>query len=299
MDNALIERLISLAKDSPPNSALDIVWRHTFEEGKKIGFSEGAKFVDRINIDEVLKTGFEKSIKKGIEKGIEFGRDQEKCAWGAAGHSTACIMVARPPRGIAIQTDDPLPRPMMMIAVQVKATKTPPMPRSTPDTANSAVQTTPLGIQDTNSQMSPHPSPTLNPIHITSPPLSTSLNWADNAASLPILSSHPPPRNLSALCSTKRNPFSSLQCRSKQFHAWVSSRFHQNIFFSQTSHYHHQPLALQPLPLFPKPQILHHASKNKPFISLPSSCISGLDWDQDPHLSDLSRALKALDWIHS
>ena len=75
MDDTLIERLISLAKDSPPDSALGIVWRCAFEKGKKIGFSEGAKFVDGIDIDEVLKTGFEKGNKSGIETGIEIGRD--------------------------------------------------------------------------------------------------------------------------------------------------------------------------------------------------------------------------------
>ena len=53
--------------------------------------------VDGMDINEVLKTGFEKGNKSGIETGIEIGRDQEKHVWGAAGHSTTCIMVAHPP----------------------------------------------------------------------------------------------------------------------------------------------------------------------------------------------------------
>ncbi|KAF8970685.1 hypothetical protein BDZ97DRAFT_57021 [Flammula alnicola] len=92
-DAVSIERLIGLARDSPPDSALGIVWRHAFEEGKKIGYSEGATLVDGMDINEVLKTG----VERGVEKGIAIGRDWEKRAWDAAGHSNACITVACPP----------------------------------------------------------------------------------------------------------------------------------------------------------------------------------------------------------
>jgi len=105
MDDASTECLVGLAKDSPPDSALGIVWRYAFEEGKQIGYSEGTQMVDGIDINEVLRTGVEKGIEKGIERGIEIGRDREKHTWGAAGHSTTCITVARPPRGVAVQTD--------------------------------------------------------------------------------------------------------------------------------------------------------------------------------------------------
>ena len=76
-------------------------------------------------------------------------------------------MVACLPQGVAIQTDEPPPCPMMTIAaVQVDTPKPPP-------SLHVAVQadipwTILLGIQDTSSQ--------------TSPPPSTSLNWADDAA---------------------------------------------------------------------------------------------------------------------
>ena len=243
--------------------------------------------VDGMDINEVLKTGFEKGNESGIETGIEIGRDREKCAWGAAGHSTTCITVARPPRGIAIQTDEPPPRPMMTTAaVQVDIPKPPP-------SLHVAVQadipwTIPLGIQDTSSQ--------------TSPPSSTSLNWADDAALLPILSIRPPPRDLSALRSMKRNPFGSLQRHSKPFCSRVSSCSHQDIPFSRTPHSRYRPQPLCSSSLFPKPHVSPQVSKKEPFISSkvtpPSSRISVLDWDQDPRLSDLSRALKALGWIH-
>ena len=144
MDDTSIEHLITLAKDLPPDSALGIVWQYTFEEGKWIGYSEGTQMVDRIDINEVLRTGVEKSIEKGIERGIEIGWDWEKHAWGAAGHSTTCITVACPPQGVAIQTDEPPSCPITMVAVQINTLKPPP-------SLHVAVQAdVPLGIQDTN-----------------------------------------------------------------------------------------------------------------------------------------------------
>lgn len=64
-DNTSIECLVGLAKNSPPDSALGIVWQYAFKEGKRIDYSEGAQMVDGIDINEVLRTG--------VEKGIEIG----------------------------------------------------------------------------------------------------------------------------------------------------------------------------------------------------------------------------------
>jgi len=97
-DDISVERLVGLAKDSPRDSALGIVWRHAFEEGRKTGYTEGAKLFEGADISEITKTA--------VEQGIEIGRNREKCAWGAAGHSTICITVARPPRGVAVQTEN-------------------------------------------------------------------------------------------------------------------------------------------------------------------------------------------------
>ena len=52
---ASIEQLIGLARDSPPNSALGIVWRHAFKEGKGIGYSEGTKLINGLDINEIKK----------------------------------------------------------------------------------------------------------------------------------------------------------------------------------------------------------------------------------------------------
>src|SRR6267378_677722 len=85
-DDISVERLVGLAKDSPPDSALGIVWRHAFEAGKTLGYSEGTKLFEGADVNEITKIG--------VEKGIEIGHDQEKRAWGTAGHSTTCITVA-------------------------------------------------------------------------------------------------------------------------------------------------------------------------------------------------------------
>jgi hypothetical protein len=254
---ASVKRLIGLARDSPPDSALGIVWRYAFEEGKKIGYSEGTKFVGGIDIDEVLKTG----VERGIERGIEIGRDQEKRAWGAAGHSNVCITVARPPRGIAIQTEDIPPRSVAAVAIQVDIPKSLSTIPHTPSTSELTVQTPPLRTQNASSQTTPPPSPVANPIHTTLP-LPTPPNWADDAASLPtqILSSPLPARDFSGLRSSKPNPFSSLQRRLKN----RTSRGRQ-------SHRHHFNI----------------------------KTYSHLNWESDPRLSDLSRSLKALGWIRA
>jgi hypothetical protein len=282
---ASIERLIGLAKDSPPDSVLGIVWRHAFEEGKGIGYSEGTKLVDGLDINELTRIG----VERGIERGIEIGRDREKRAWGAAGHSNICITVARPPRGVAVQTEDHPPRSITTSAVQVEMPKPLPTTPVLPHTTDSTVQTVPFRTQDASSQTTSPPSPIPDSMHTTLPsPIP--LNWADDAASVPtqILHSPRPPRDLSGLCSSKSNPFSSLQRRSKnrtrrtyQFH-----RRHSlfNSDFSRSPHH----------TTFNPSQAYHHLSF--PFQVQPTSY---LNWDSDPRLSDLSRSLKALGWVRA
>ena len=170
------------------------------------------------------------------------------------------------------------------IGVQSELPYVPPM-------VSSSTQTSPPSPVNTDPQTS-----------VTMEPPPRRLDWAEDATSLPILPLLPtpsaprqhPPRDFSGLHSSGTNPFSSLQRRSKQSRTQMAYRLRQNIPFPRFSDSCHQPPLLCPLSLFPKPQILPRASKNKP---LPSSCTSALDWDQDPRLSDLSQALKALGWF--
>src|SRR6202522_4728506 len=68
---ASIEQLIGLARDSLANSALEIVWRYAFEEGKEFGYSEGTKMINGLDVNDITRIG----VERGIERGIEIGRD--------------------------------------------------------------------------------------------------------------------------------------------------------------------------------------------------------------------------------
>ena len=209
-------------------------------------------------------------------------RDREKRAWDAAGHSNICITVARPPRGVAVQTEDPPPRSIVSAAVQVGT----PMP-ILPHTSDSLVQTDPSTTQDAGTQTTPPPSPIPDPIpSLTMLPSSVPLKWADETASLPtkILPSPLPPRDLSDLRSSKSNPFSSLQRRSKNHssRARQSRHPHSHFNFKFNSSYS-----------------LHHISFKPSRSHSYTKTYSHLNWESDPQLSDLSRSLKALGWIRA
>jgi hypothetical protein len=93
-DTTSIEWLVGLAKDSPPDSALGIVWRHTYEEG----YENGQKSLLQ-NLEKKLKEKFEEGQKEGIEKskekyygkGIVKGEYEEHKRWKAAGHGERCF----------------------------------------------------------------------------------------------------------------------------------------------------------------------------------------------------------------
>ena len=124
------------------------------------------------------------------------------------------------------------------------------------------------------------PSPSQLREAITEP-----LDWAEDANSLPIASLSPPlhqPRNISALRSSKINPFSSLQHRSRRFtHFSHKSRRHHSHFNSKFFYSPH----CNPF----KPSQPHSHTKT----------YSHLNWESDPRLSDLTRSLKALGWIRA
>ena len=116
------------------------------------------------------------------------------------------------------------------------------------------------------------------------PAISTHFNWADNPALPPISSTHPTKysHDLSCLRSSSINPFSSL-CQHHQqpqkFHSFINS-FPQSCchYTYQKPHSHSSPSCTPCHPSQPHIPIL-------------------LKWDQDPHLADLSSALRALGWV--
>jgi hypothetical protein len=114
------------------------------------------------------------------------------------------------------------------------------------------------------------------------PWVSTHFSWADDANKLPILPTAPTkqPRDLSDLRSSSKNSFSSLQ---RRYHKFNKKRFH---FINSTPQYHCHHM-------FPGPY--HHFQNFRQHSQPPFS--ASLNWDQDPRLSDLNNALKALSWV--
>ncbi|KAJ7808449.1 hypothetical protein B0H14DRAFT_2870138 [Mycena olivaceomarginata] len=134
---------------------------------------------------------------------------------------------------------------------------------------------------------------------VTVPASPVPLNWAEDAEALPIPSPHPPltpptPRDFSALCTGISRPFASLQRRRRRPPRSPSSWTQSRPFFSQhaksTDYYH-----------YPQKNTPHSHSPFRftaPSNSFPSGPMpTQLDWDRDPRLRDLGRALAALGWV--
>ena len=294
-----IKQFLTTASSSPDGQNFKLLWARAFKEGYIVGQASCTDALEE-KVEEACNHGYEQGFKEGssskvdlFQAGFDEGRCDEQGDWIIEGHGQHCGLQPTIVReDSSIQTDDPPPRPMATSAVQVDTPKPlPPTPCSTPNTTNSAVQTTPLGIQDTSSQTLPHPSPIPDSIRTTSPP-PTSLNWADDAASLPILPSRPPPRDLSILHSSSAKPFSSLQRRNKRSQAHFSQPFRNHKPFPilrQTFSRHR----------FPPHRFSSTSSQSFQYLNhTPQfSSTSALNWEDDPRLFELSRALNALGWV--
>lgn len=126
---------------------------------------------------------------------------------------------------------------------------------------------------------------------------SDSLDWADDtAANIPIYPASPT-RDWSALRPTSTQPFSTLQRRAK-YHRQarlVSPRVPITAPFITRRH----PAGIAPgRPVITVPVPSQHLPVIATSHSVPpSTAIPNLNWDQDPRLADLSRALRALGWV--
>jgi hypothetical protein len=109
-DDVSIERLVGLAKDSPPDSALGIVWKHAYEEAHQNGRKEVLRDL-RKKLEEKYKEGKKEGMKEGKEgyygKGIVRGEYDEQERWKAAGHGQHCRAVAACLKHSETQTDPP------------------------------------------------------------------------------------------------------------------------------------------------------------------------------------------------
>jgi hypothetical protein len=137
-------------------------------------------------------------------------------------------------------------------------------------------------------------SPLLDPKRAVSPPL-TRLDWAEDAESLP--TTPLPPRDLSCLRTARVQPFGTLRRRTRRRRA-------PSNFFSPARIFSHPAL---PFNVSTQPVITRRhppgIGPGRPIVTIPfrvaptlAPSITRLNWDQDPRLADLSRALRALGW---
>ncbi|KAJ7017177.1 hypothetical protein C8F04DRAFT_1086607 [Mycena alexandri] len=127
------------------------------------------------------------------------------------------------------------------------------------------------------------------------------LDWAEDAASLPICPPHSatspsPPRDFSALHTGSLQPFASLQHRRRRSPrpATILQRTpRHSIRRPQQKSSAHVPSTRQTSPSYSHPP---------PSIRFPAATSNGpavLNWDQDPRLRDLGQALRTLGWVRA
>jgi hypothetical protein len=132
------------------------------------------------------------------------------------------------------------------------------------------------------------------------PPTSTQFSWAEDAASIPIMSpltQTPATRDFSALQSESAKPFCTLQhCyhqsrgRPRTRRQFYTFPIHRNYLIQQPQH---------------PPLITCYHPSGKPAMTtpirspsqMPIKTVSQLDWDQDPRLRELGRVLGTLGWV--
>ncbi len=327
-DLGSIKRFIDTAASSPEGENLRLLWARAFKEGLTVGHRLYGKTEEKLN--EAYDSGYEAGFDEGRRE-----EQGDWIIEGHGGHcsfqptiiredlavqtendppsrptATAAVQVDAPndppphlTSTVAIQVNvrKPPPRSVTTTAVQVDAPKIQPTTPPAPRTIDTIIQTTPLRTRDASSQTTPHPDPTPNPIHIISPP-APPLSWADDVVSLLVSSppiilpptvSKPPPRDLSALRSSSPKPFASLQRRNKRSQPPFFQPFHN-----------HQPLFIPHQTFsrrrFPPPRVSFAPSRSArvhPHHTPHFSSTSALNWEADPRLFELSRALNALGWV--
>jgi hypothetical protein len=143
---------------------------------------------------------------------------------------------------------------------------------------------------------------------VAATPAPAPLDWAEDAATLPICPSHSAtplstPRDFSVLCTGSPQPFASLQRRRRRSprsatsslqnhsprHSICRPQQKSGIDFRATQRtppsYSYPPQSISiPVPTSFPPSV-------RPAVQFP------LDWDQDPRLRDLGQVLAALGWV--
>ncbi|PPQ87143.1 hypothetical protein CVT26_008731 [Gymnopilus dilepis] len=293
----------------PEGQNLTLLWDRAFDEGIEAGKEEYRRRGDNVwerGHDAGYKQGFEegeRSVLNVYQLGQISGIKAEQEQWIKDGHGDHCFK-SRPTCNSGIQT-----KPLASTTAGVGTSDDSPIvygkdcsvqteptssvistiskpshyqdftiqTASQPFTSSSTQVSSPLTLPPLVSSAS---SPTTTTTSLPSPtlkPLSKPLNWADDveATSFPLPPNKPPPRDLSILRSASPKPFASLQRRTKRSKSHFSQPFRHN-------------------PRFPAPR-----RSQLPLSRAHPQPSSALNWEDDPRLLELSRALKALGWVRS
>lgn len=274
--SADLERFLELASTTQEGRNLRLLWRWAFAEGVEQG-TDKANFATDLQLSNANLDGFQdgyeqgreevaEEIIQGYEKRIEKALYDEWSTWKGHGDNCFKLPISPSTREFAVQSD-PICLP----------------PATSALTCEVAIQSEPIHFPPTAS------SSTQTPM---TPPASTAtekISWADDVATLP--SSFIPstaPRDLSCLRSERIHPFGALRQRDRCTRRQPQNHRNRNTYIF--SYPKSRSVSIPPISPFTIPRKPPHLSP---------SCFSPsppLNWEDDPRLSALSHALRALGW---
>jgi len=250
--------------------------RRGFEQGKEAGIELGrqagieqGKTGVNVAVLEAEERGLKRGKILGIKEGKDLGRQVELKRWEDAGHSE---------RGKCSSST----QAVITTGVQTVENSAPPKAIATVETQTDSALDSPA-----------------------------KLDWADDASSIPIHAIPPQSfenitRDFSALRSGCTKPFGTLQRRFTRSRArshrssYIPSISKQSRIFTpptmctvSTIYPHQSPVITRrhPAGIAPGRPTVTIAPLTQPAITL--------DWDRDPRLADLGKALHALGWVRS
>ncbi|KAJ7658543.1 hypothetical protein B0H17DRAFT_346475 [Mycena rosella] len=270
-------------------SLLQDCLRDLWEKAVSIGFNYGEK-----NLAHTREEGFSEGKEAGFKEGVESGRQTPEASEAAVHHEKA--LEAERVWGYDVGWK------LCFEQLQSCASQTSVVPPPHPSPRSLSVAATQTDTVSVVHFIAAAPTPMPAPVPA---PLPAPLDWAEDAATLPIFPLHsaPPPstpRNFSALHTSSPQPFASLQRRRRCSPRPPTSSL-QNPAPQRNSIRRPQQkfgtIRRTPLlysrspPSIPFPAPTSFPPSNKPAAKFP------LDWDQDPCLRDLGQALAALGWV--
>ncbi|KAJ7766569.1 hypothetical protein DFH07DRAFT_809424 [Mycena maculata] len=203
------------------------------------------------------------------ERNVVTRQMEQERVWGFdVGWKLCCELQQLPASQASLVTSPPSP-----CSVSVAATQT------------DAVAVTPVVIVATPTPAAAIPAPTPAP-----------LDWAEDAATLPIVPLHSAPspstpRDFSALRTGSPQPFASLQRRRRRSPRPPTSQQHHSNCRPRKPRVPYAANRRTPPSSIHVPAPTSFPPSDKPATKFP------LDWDQDPRLRDLGQALAALGWV--